>query len=378
MNLRLGAFGRQESTAAVILATFTEGCFAFDNRTQFSQGNASYLTYAAASILSLLLFEMTVAAIRRRRGNDLYSLIGPSKSKALLAVPLLLALLLAAMQPMEHFLLTVTQYVFVEAKQTSVCLYALPCLLLLTALGAETIVRTSRIFLPMLTISLLSALLLALPQYRTYRLFPLPTGAPFSLLAETVRTVFRTFLPLLALLCIWEGTQTVDAMRFSGRLGAPVGGSMTVLALLGLGLSFPYAQLKEMPAPFYRLLVEVRTENPTMRLDRATLFLWMTVALLSSAFYLYAACVLFAKTFAVRDIRPLAFLMSALAVTLILILYYDSETTHAVLRALYRYAWMPAVLPVPLLWIHRERRSLSCACGSHSLCLCCCYAAACR
>lgn len=364
MNTRLGAFGRQESASTVILATFSSGCFAFDNRVQFEHGNASYWTYFFAMLLSLLLFEATVSAIKRRGGRDLSTLIGASGIKAVLVVPLLLALLLGAVQPQAQFLLTVTQYVFVEAKQTSVCLYVLPCFLLLTALGAETIVRTSRLFLPMLCLSLFAALALALPQYRAYRLFPMPITAPLSLTLECVQTLFRTFLPLLALLCIGEGTQNLDAMRFSGRLGTLIGGGLTVLVLLGLSLTFSYANLRDMPSPFYRLLVEVRTENPTMRLDRATLFLWMAISLLSSSFYLYAASVLLMKTFGVRDVRPVAFLLSALAVTLMLVLYYDSETTHAVLRALYRFGWTLAVLPTPLLWIRTERRKRSCVCAS--------------
>ena len=361
MNLRIGAFGRQEAAAAVALATFTSGCFAFDNRAQFSFGNASYLTYPLALLLALLLFDRTAAAIARRGGHDLSALIGRSKGKAALAVPLIGALLLGAMQPQEHFLLTVTQYVFVEAKQTSICLYLLPCLLLLTALGAETLMRTSRLFLPLLLVSFATAMLLGLSQYRVYRLFPIPLGSPLWLLSECVRTLFRTFLPLFALLCVGEGTQSLAALKSSGRIGAALGGALTVTAFVLLGMRFSYVQLIDMPSPFYRLLTEVRSENPTMRLDRAALFLWMSVSLLASAFYLYAACVLFAKTFGVRDVRPPAFLFSALLVALILILYYDSETTHAILRALYRIAWLFAVVPIPLLWLGKGREGTACA-----------------
>ena len=365
MNLRIGAFGRQEGVSAVWIAMFVSGCFAIDNRAAFADGNASCLTYAIASLLSLLLFECALRGIRRRHGNDLNALIGRSKAKALLAVLSAAALLIAAMQPLEHFLVTVTQYVFVEAKQTDVCLYLLPALVLLTVLGAETLVRTSRIFLPMLCLSFAAAMLLAIPQYRLYRLYPFPLGSPYKLVSDSVCTLSRTFSPLLALLCIGEGTQNTGALRSVGRIGAAFGACMTVAALFGLGMSFSYLQLKEMPSPFYRLLVEVRTENPTMRLDRATLFLWLSAALLTSAFYLFSAGALLAKTFAVRDVRPIVCALCALAVTLILVLYYDSETTLQILRFLYRWAWIPAIVPIPFLLIGKRREGSACGSVSH-------------
>lgn len=365
MNLRIGAFGRQEGAAAVWICAFVSGCFAIDNRAVFSDGNVSWLTYLIAAVSALLLFEMTLSAIKRRGGNDIYALIGKSVPKSLLAIPLVFALLLAAMQPLEHFLVAITRYVFVEAKQTDVCMYLLPCLVLLTVLGAETLVRTSRIFLPLLIVSFVATMLLAAPQYRSYRLYPIPLGEPGRLVMESASALSRTFSPLLMLLCIGEGTQNTASLRSIGRIGAACGAGMTFAALFGLGLTFSYLQLKEMPSPFYRLLVEVRTENPTMRLDRATLFLWLMMAVLAASVYLYAACVLLAKTFGVRDARPIACAFSALAVTLILVLYYDSETTLMILRQLYRFAWIPTVVPIPFLMTGKGRGDQICGYASH-------------
>ena len=87
----------------------------------------------------------------------------------------------------------------------------------------------------------------------------------------------------------------------------------------------------------------------------------MTFALLASAFYVYAACVLFAKTFGVRDVRPLAFSMSTIAVTLILVLYYNAETTRGIVKELYRFAWIPTLAPIPPLLFRTGRRKKPCA-----------------
>ena len=122
MNRRIGAFGRQESAAAVLLASFFSGCFAIDSRALYENGNASYLIEILSMIQALLLFEAAVWALRVRGGNDLSALIGRSRLKAVFAIPLVLSLVAAAMQPLESFLLPVTQYVFVESKQVTVCL----------------------------------------------------------------------------------------------------------------------------------------------------------------------------------------------------------------------------------------------------------------
>ena len=361
MNLRIGAFGRQESAATVLLATFFSGCFAIDSRALYENGNASYIVEILSAIQALLLFETAVWALRVRGGNDLSALIGRSRFKAICAIPLTLALVLAAMQPLESFLLTVTQYVFVESKQVTVCLYLLPCLFLLTALGAETIVRTARILLPILILSIVAALLSGVGQYRIYRIFPIPIGEPMRLFSQAGAAQIRTAPPLLALLCIGDGTQDRLAMLSSGRIGAIAGGLLSAAALFALSMTFSYSQLCGMPTPFYRMLVEVRAENPTLRLDRAVLFLWLSGAILTAAFYLYAACVLFSKTFGVRDSRPVSLCLSGLAAALILVLYYDSETTVAILHSLYRYAWILIAVPTPLILLHFKRRKPKCA-----------------
>ena len=361
MNLRIGAFGRQESAAIVLLATFFSGCFAVDSRALYEYGNASYLVEIVSVIQALLLFEIVIWTLRVRGGSDLSALIGQSRMKEALTVPLILALIIAAMQPLQSFLLTITQYVFVESKHATVCLYLLPCLFLLTALGAETLVRTARILLPILLLSIVAALVSGIGQYRMYRIYPIPIGEPLRIFTQAGSAQMRTVPPLLALLCIGEGTQDRFAMRSSGRIGAIAGGLLCTAALFALSMTFPYSQLKGMPTPFYRMLVEVRAENPTLRLDRAVLFLWLSGAILTSAYYLYAACVLFCKTFGVRDARPAALCLCGIAVTLILVLYYDAEATVAILHSLYRDAWMLIAVPIPLILLNLKRRKPKCA-----------------
>ena len=234
---------------------------------------------------------------------------------------------------------------------------------LLTALGAETLVRTARILLPILLLSVAAALLSGIGEYHLYRIHPIPFGEPLQIFTQAGGAQIRAAAPLIALLCIGEGTQDRMAMRSAGRIGMIAGGLLAAAALFALSMTFTYTQLKDMPSPFYRMLVEVRAENPTLRLDRAVLFLWLSGAILSAAFYLYAASVLYAKTFGVRDVRPAALCMSGIAVTLILVLYYDSEITETIREHLYRDAWVLIAVPFPLILLRFKRRK-PCAASS--------------
>ena len=360
MNLRIGAFGRQESAAAVLIATFFSCCFSVDSHALYLNGNASWIIQIISTIQALLLFEIVIWTLRVRGGTDLSSLICNSRFKAVLMIPLVVSLLLAAMQPLESFLLTMTQYVFVGSKRVTASLYLLPCLFLLTVLGAETIVRTSRILLPILLLSVLAALLSGIGEYRMDRIYPIPIGEPMRLFSQAGTAQLRAAPPLLALLCIGEGTQDRLAMRSAGRIGAIAGGALSAAALFALSMTFPYTMLKDMPAPFYRMLVEVRAENPTLRLDRAVLFLWLGGAILCAAFYLYAASVLLCKSFRVRDVRPVALCLSGIAIAAILALYYNTETTVAILGGLYRYGWVLISVPFPLILLKLRRRKPIC------------------
>ena len=362
MNLRIGRFGRQEGISAVWVASFASGCFSFDSFALFHDGNLSVLSHLAASVLSLLLFACVLRAIRKRGGIDLSTLIGRSRIKAVLAAFLILFLLLCAVLPLRQFLLTIAQDIFADAKRENVCWYLLPCLLLLTMLGAETLVRTSRVLLPVLFLSVLAALAIGIREFRVFRMYPIPLGKPEKLLTDTVSAIQRTFAPLLALLCIGEGTQNTRALQSAGNIGAAFG-TVTVLGMfLGLSFAFSYGMLADMPSPFYRMLVEARTENPTLRLDRAALFLWMAAAILGSALYLYAASVLFCRTFGVRDVRPAACCMSALAAALVLALCCVAAA-DTVVPYLYRDGWLLAVVPILLLCLRGKEKQPCAVCA---------------
>ena len=357
MNLRIGRFGRQETASAVLIATFFGCCFGTDSRMLYEHGNASYLAQILASIQALLLFEAIVWTLRMRGGLDLSALIGRSRLKAAFAVPLVLALVLAAIRPLEQFQTAITQYVFPDAKQVTVCLYLLPCLLLLTALGAETLMRTSRLLLPLFLLSIVGALILGTGQYRADRLFPIPLKEPMRIFSLSGSVQFSSIPPLLALLILGEGTQDRMAMRSAGRIGAIGGGLLAAGAFFALAQSFTWVRLRDMPTPLYDMLVAVRTVNPTLRIDRAVLFLWLGGAILTAAYYLYAACLLLCRTFGIRDIRPAAFGVSASSVTLLLLLHSGTAAAETIGNTISRYGWVLISVPVPVLLLNKRRKT---------------------
>ncbi len=366
MNLRIGKFGKQETTSVVLLATLGSGLFAVDNTTVYQNGNVVYLTSLVAMLASLLLFEALTALMARHDAPDLSALLRRLLGRVaggIAAIALIGGLLLMALLPLTQHLHALTQYVYVDAKQVALCLYFLPCLAVLGWLGMETIARTCRLVLPFFLVALLLALWMGHSQYALFRLFPFPGDSAAGIARQSVSALFRFFTPLLALLTIGSATQCVQNLRTAGRIGLLAGGGLAAVAQFFLGMMFQHTELQSQIAPLYRFLSEVCSDTPLVRSERMLLFVWVIAGLLVAAFYVYAAALLFAKLYGVGDIRPIAFLFSTLTVSVLLLLHYDSSETVHVLQWLFQNGWCLVVAPILLLLpfgLFKRREAMPC------------------
>lgn len=350
MNHRIGKFGRQEGVCIVALCGIVNGLFAVDNAAVYENGNVQYLVSLFGAGLAWLLMEWTVHTMRRHGDASLLELLRRmlGDTGACLASAVLMAVLcLAAALPLLQLLIALSQFVFVDAEYVNICLYFLIPILLLVRFGMETLVRSGRLILPVVLFGTLFALLTGAPAYRTFRLYPF-SAAPSTMLGQTFGAALR-FLPsvLLLLICA-DGLQGVKNVRFCGRVGLTVAGVVTALTKLCLGLSYSYADLRGMSAPLYRLILEVRTEDPALRADRLIMFVWVMGGLLAAAGYLYGAGLLFARSFRVGDVRPVGAALSCTAVLTVLSLFCSMERSVALLKWLYRYGWIAAAAPLVL------------------------------
>lgn len=321
MNDRLGRFGRRELTALTAICTLIFGCFSTEESGIFDTGNRLHFATLIALFVSVTVLRLAANALERAGADSLGGRLAlfPKPVCGAACVFGVSALLLGATLPGMRFIRAMTDFIYVEAEPARIALYCVPCLAALSMLGMETLTRTARVLLPLTLAAAAFGLGSDVPLYRFYRLYPLLSDG-MRLVQQSAVSLLR-FLPVvLLLLSCARGAQGWRNVRRAGTVGMLLGGALTVVAELCLGMSYRYTELRELSAPLYRLMLEIDTDNASVRLDRVVLFVWTMAALFASACAVYGAALLTVECFSLRDVRPFAMLFAAAVVTAALVL----------------------------------------------------------
>lgn len=309
MNSNVGRVGKFECASLVLLASLISALFAINTEKTYQNGNSIYAATLLAAFVTLAIFLLTLAAMRRigaRDLNELFSLSLGRVAGAALSFVLSMALLIAAALPLIRILIILCRYVYVEAEIADVMLYFVPCLVLPLFFGFETIARSAKLFLAVTVLSFVIAYVIAAPSYDVSRLYPLIGDGVSGMLQKALTATERFFPALISLLILARSAQGLDSTASTGSLGTIAGGTLASGALLCLGMTYPYKELSKMHAPMYRVTMSVRTGSSYLRTDKVLLFFWMIAGFLSSLFYTFAAASAFCRAFRIRDVRPAA------------------------------------------------------------------------
>ena len=349
MNLRLGRFGRQESTCAVGLAALVSGTFAVNVGDTFAQGNVCYVATAAGAVLALLLLRGLDGVMARGQVEDLCDLLTDGIGR-FLTLPLALGLVLAAVLPLFRFILAMERYIFVDADYVPMTLYLLAVLLLLVLRGMECVARMAKLLLIPGIVALMTTLLLAAPAFDACHLFPLFSPGFLSFIDQTGEALFRFLAPGFALFTVGRGCQGRENTMGGVRRGLVLGGGGAVCMQLGLGLTFFGPDMASLSAPVYCMTMAARQERLGLRLDVLVLFLWVMTGLVVAAFYTYAAALLLCRVTGAEDMRPMGALLVLMVMGLVLLFNFDSDAVLSVVRLVYHRGQLLFLLPLGLLY----------------------------
>lgn len=348
MNLRLGRFGKQESACAVGLGALISGVFSVNVGETFAQGDLCYVATAAGALLALLLLRLLDRAMARCGAEDLPELLSGGLGPVL-ALPLILGLVLAAVLPLFRFTLAMERYIFVEADYVPMVLYLLPVLLMLVLAGMESVARMAKLLLIPGTVALGMTLLLAAPAFDVSHLYPLFSPGFPAFLDQVTEALFRFLPPGVALFAVGRGCQGRGNVMGGVRRGLLLGGLGAFLLHLGLGLTFFSPDMASMSAPVYCMTIAARQERLGLRLDVLALFLWIMTGLVAAAFYTYAAALLLCRATGVEDIRPVGALLALGVLGTVLLFNLDSDEVLACVRLVYRQGYLLFLTPLGLL-----------------------------
>ena len=242
MNDRLGRFGKWELFSLTAVCTIIFGCFSTDESGAYDQGNQLHFATLLALLVSLLLFEFCLSGLKKSGCKSLGELLHRQRFGVVFAIAIALSLLCSAALPGVRFIRAMTGFIYTDADPAVIVLWCLPCLALLGVLGMETLCRTGRILLPVTLLVTLIGLGSDIPLYRLYRLFPIYTST-VTLLRQSAVSMLR-FLPMVwLLLTTAHGAQGLEHVRFAGRWGLLLGGIVTIIAELCVGMSYRYTEL---------------------------------------------------------------------------------------------------------------------------------------
>lgn len=350
MNLREGRIGKQEAACTAAIAALISGMFSLNTQSAYQKGNSLYLSTILAALLSLAVFLFAADAMRRCGARELSGLFRMAFGRffgRVAGVLTALSLLAAASLPLMRMLLILCRYIFVETEIPHVAAYFIPCLIVLTWFGFETLARTGKLFFVVTVLSFITVFWIASPAFETYRLFPLLGNGIPDMLWGAVRGMSRFLPALAALLICGEGVQGVDNASAAGCRAAVGGGVGAAASQVLLGMTYSYDELSGMHSPMYRLTMAVRTGSTYIRTDKVLLFFWTAASLLTSAFYTYAASLLYCRSASLRDIRPAVLCGAAAVAALTLVSHMNFKWFETGAEILLQFLW--AALLIPLL-----------------------------
>lgn len=306
---------------AAIAAAFG-ALFAVDTEATYASGNSTYLSTLLAATLSVVLFLLVAYAMKKSGKRHLSELFSYAFGKSIgvaVSCVVSLALVYAGAIPLIRIVLILCRFIFADVSVASVAVYFLVCIVVLSAAGLETIGRTARLFFFITFLSILLAFFIASPDFDAFHLYPLLGNGLPSVLWQGLRGTERFLPALVALLVLGVGVQGVDVAASQGKKAVLFSGAFAAGAQLCLGMTYSYDELAQMHSPMYRITMTVRMGASSLRADKLLLFIWTMGGIIGSAFYTYAAALLFSKSCKIKDVRPPAVTFGMLSGVLILL-----------------------------------------------------------
>lgn len=346
-----GRVGKRECASLVCISFLISGLFALNTERTYASGNSAYVSTPLAGLIALLIFLLALAAMKKSGALDLYALFSHAFGRAaaaVLSVVCALALLVAAALPLIRILIILSRYIYPEAAVSEVAVFFAPCLIVPLLLGFETIARTGKLFFVLTVLSFAIAFLVAAPSFDPSHLYPLLGDGLPALLQNTLFGTERFLPALTALLILAKSAQGLKSAASSARIGALAGALLCGVALLLLGLIYPYAELSKMHAPMYRITMAVRMGSAYLRTDKVLLFFWTVAGFLTALFYTFAAAEVFCRAFNAGDVRPAGAAFGMCVSAFILIGHENFPWLEAAAAFLSEWLWAFFALPILL------------------------------
>lgn len=322
MNLREGRIGIQEGVCLCVTAMSISGLFTLDPYETYSKGNTGYITLPLAIAVSLLVFLLTMAVMKRTNMENLSDLMEGALGRSgagIASTIMLMSFILAAYVPLASFTQAMHALFYNGAEYGKILLFIIPAVTIMAWLGFETLGRAAKCFSWILIAVTALSILGASSEFETYRLYPLMAG---GLMHNSKLVICQTtvFLPAMAAALITtKGLNGISSAKRVGIRSAVIAMAICFVTQLAEGLTFEYDELSELFMPLYKINHLNLMENRLLRVDKIAQMAWLNGCILTASFYLYAGSSAFCRGFGIKDIRPSLAAASIITIAAILL-----------------------------------------------------------
>jgi len=211
--------------------------------------------------------------------------------------------------------------------------------------GLETQARLARVVAPVLFISLVAVLILAMQNYSIYRLLPIFGYGLDKIIIRGIRRNSVYGYSIIAAI-IAGSLQGIEHIKKIGYTSIIISGIIISICLLCFSLTFPYYAAQEITSPLYDMVSLIDYGRFFQRLDPVFLFTWNIATLLAVTVEVYMAASVYCKMFKIQDIRPIIASTCILTFTIAITPNDLEEVALGYVNIIREYLWLGVFIPV--------------------------------
>lgn len=317
--------------------------------------NAAWMAVLLSVMMGFVYFWFMYALLKKHPGKNILEigdeLVGPVINR-LFALGYLLFFLAMAALALRQFSERVIGS-FVEDMPISFGVFSFMAgVVIVSCLGLEAIVRTARLFGPILLVLYVLMLIATIPFWKPYLLYPLLGGGLQNIVqAGLVRSGLISEIFILALITSYLPENKLGTI---GLWSIGITGVLFVFTLLAVQMVFPYPVNSELALPTLNLAKTIQLGRHFQRNETFFLPVWALGGLIKITIALYATAFITAFIMKLPYYSPL---IPALSVIVISVAFIPVSVTQATVwdnLYLRGVLWIVTLIPL-LLFLVIER-----------------------
>ncbi|NLU52959.1 MAG: endospore germination permease [Clostridiaceae bacterium] len=348
-----GKFGYHEAISIFVITIFIKVFFTSPTMVAKIVGTSGWLMTLISALSTAFFFTFQYLLLKRfpnMSQMEINDTVLGNKLGRLLTFFFSAYILIVAGIDMREFIEVMKVFVLPDSPPSFIMIIFCACIVALCATGLETIARFAKFIVYIVIGGYILVILLSIPNFRLYRLFPLfGYGLDKTLITGFLRSSYYGEIALVgAFAKSLQGSREIKRIGYTSIF---LTGILTSSACLFFNLAFSYITAQEQVSPMYTLATMVNLGTFLQRVDPIFLFLWNFGTFIEVSVFFYASMVMFCHVFEISDRRPVLLPMTTILFCINLIPKGLNEVSTELVQSLRTWGWVFYFLPSVLVLI---------------------------